>query len=177
MTWIILDIKKGNRKIVYFPSYLFDSIMLNYMQMWPVNRYNGRNTNDVSRHWQLFKVNTSNHLPSDSDAARKIKWSFGRGMPIKAPASSPLGPWKQKQFNSSLMIRVDYTILIYVYVRYIFNGIFNGTENLPFDKEGYFHVLVFYGLFYKRNRKHFYFHGKCFYFLNNISAVKVQLMK
>ena len=29
-------------------------------------------------------------------------------------------------------------------------------ENLRFDKEGYFHVLVFYGLFYKRNRKHFF---------------------
>ena len=24
-----------------------------------------------------------------------------------------------------------------------------------FDKEGYFHVLVFYGLFYKRNKKYF----------------------
>ena len=29
-------------------------------------------------------------------------------------------------------------------------------ENLRFDKEGCFHVLVFYGLFYKRNRKHFF---------------------
>ena len=27
----------------------------------------------------------------------------------------------------------------------------NGLDNLLFDKEGYFHVLVFYGLFYKRN--------------------------
>ena len=27
----------------------------------------------------------------------------------------------------------------------------NFMENLLFDKEGYFHVLVFYGLFYKRN--------------------------
>ena len=34
-------------------------------------------------------------------------------------------------------------------------AILNGTENLRFDKEGYFHVLVFYGLFYERNRKHF----------------------
>ena len=25
-----------------------------------------------------------------------------------------------------------------------------------FGKEGYFHVLLFYGLFYKRNRKHFF---------------------
>ena len=32
--------------------------------------------------------------------------------------------------------------------------ILNSTENLCFDKEGYFHVLVFYGLFYKRNRRH-----------------------
>ena len=29
----------------------------------------------------------------------------------------------------------------------------NSMENLRFDKEGYFHVLVFYGLFYKRNFK------------------------
>ena len=29
-------------------------------------------------------------------------------------------------------------------------------ENLHFDKEGYFHVLVFYGLFYKRNIKYFF---------------------
>ena len=28
-------------------------------------------------------------------------------------------------------------------------AILNGTENLRFDKESYFHVLVFYGLFYK----------------------------
>ena len=34
-------------------------------------------------------------------------------------------------------------------------AILNGTENLRFDKEGYFPVLVFYGLFYKRNRKTF----------------------
>ena len=32
--------------------------------------------------------------------------------------------------------------------------ILNGMENVHFDKEGYFHVLVFYVLFYKRNRKH-----------------------
>ena len=32
----------------------------------------------------------------------------------------------------------------------------NSMENLRFDKEGYFHVLVFYELFYKRNRKHFF---------------------
>ena len=35
------------------------------------------------------------------------------------------------------------------------HAITNSMENLRFDKEGYFHVLVFYGLFYKRNRKHF----------------------
>ena len=35
-------------------------------------------------------------------------------------------------------------------------AILNGTDNLRFDKEGYFHVLVFYGLFYKRNRKQFF---------------------
>ena len=34
-------------------------------------------------------------------------------------------------------------------------AITNSMENLRFDKEDYFHVLVFYGLFYKRNRKHF----------------------
>ena len=34
-------------------------------------------------------------------------------------------------------------------------AITKSMENLRFDKEGYFHVLVFYGLFYKRNRKHF----------------------
>ena len=27
-------------------------------------------------------------------------------------------------------------------------AILNGTENLPFDKEDYFHVLVVYGLFF-----------------------------
>ena len=36
----------------------------------------------------------------------------------------------------------------------IANAITNSMENLRFGKEGYFHVLVFYGLFYKRNRKH-----------------------
>ena len=30
-------------------------------------------------------------------------------------------------------------------------AILNGTENLRFDKEGYFYVLVFYMLFYKTN--------------------------
>ena len=35
-------------------------------------------------------------------------------------------------------------------------AILNSMENLHFDKEGYFHVLVFYGLFYKTNRKHFF---------------------
>ena len=34
-------------------------------------------------------------------------------------------------------------------------AIVNSMENLRFDKEGYFHVLVFNGLFYKRNRKFF----------------------
>ena len=34
-------------------------------------------------------------------------------------------------------------------------AILNSIENLRFDKEGYFHVLVFYALFYKRNTKHF----------------------
>ena len=32
-------------------------------------------------------------------------------------------------------------------------AIMNGMENLRFE-EDYFRVLVFYGLFYKRNRKH-----------------------
>ena len=32
-------------------------------------------------------------------------------------------------------------------------AILNSMENLGFDKEDYLHVLVFYGLFYKRNRK------------------------
>ena len=33
----------------------------------------------------------------------------------------------------------------------------NGTENLRFDKEDYFHDFSFlYQLFYKRNRKHRY---------------------
>ena len=35
-------------------------------------------------------------------------------------------------------------------------AITNIMENLRFDKEDYFHVLVFYGLFYKRNRKSFF---------------------
>ena len=35
-------------------------------------------------------------------------------------------------------------------------AILDSMENLRFDKEGYFHVLVFYGLFYERNRKHFF---------------------
>ena len=30
-------------------------------------------------------------------------------------------------------------------------AILNGMDNLHFDKEGYFHVLVFNGLFYKQN--------------------------
>ena len=34
-------------------------------------------------------------------------------------------------------------------------AIFNSMENLRFDKEDYFQVLDFSGLFYKRNRKHF----------------------
>ena len=36
-------------------------------------------------------------------------------------------------------------------------AILNSMENLRFDKtKGYFYVLVFYGLFYKRNRKRFF---------------------
>ena len=34
-------------------------------------------------------------------------------------------------------------------------AIMNGTDNLRFDKEDYFHVLVFYQLFYKRNLTYF----------------------
>ena len=35
-------------------------------------------------------------------------------------------------------------------------AITNSMENLHFDKEGYFHDLVFYtGYFIKKNRKHF----------------------
>ena len=34
-------------------------------------------------------------------------------------------------------------------------AIMNSMENLRFDKESYFNVLVFYALFDKRNRKHF----------------------
>ena len=33
-------------------------------------------------------------------------------------------------------------------------AIMSSMENLRFDKEDYFHVLVFHGLFYKINRKH-----------------------
>ena len=41
---------------------------------------------------------------------------------------------------------------IYIYaIAYV---ITNSAENLRFDRESYFHVLVFYGLFYKRNWKH-----------------------
>ena len=36
-------------------------------------------------------------------------------------------------------------------------AITNSMENLRFDKEGYFYVLVFYGLFCKRNKKHIAF--------------------
>ena len=35
-------------------------------------------------------------------------------------------------------------------------SIMNSMENLRFDKEDYFHVLVFYALFYKINKKHFF---------------------
>ena len=35
-------------------------------------------------------------------------------------------------------------------------AIMNSMENLYFDKAGYFHVLVFYELFYKGNRKQFF---------------------
>ena len=38
----------------------------------------------------------------------------------------------------------------------IAHAILNGIENLRSDKEGCFHVLVFYWLFYKRNRKLFF---------------------
>ena len=38
-------------------------------------------------------------------------------------------------------------------------AILNGTENLRFGKEDYFHVLVFYGLFYKRTRKRFFLYS------------------
>ena len=34
-------------------------------------------------------------------------------------------------------------------------AITNNMEHVRFDEEDYFHVLVFYGLFYKRNRRHF----------------------
>ena len=34
--------------------------------------------------------------------------------------------------------------------------ILNSIENLPSDKEGYSYILVFYRLFNKRNRKHFF---------------------
>ena len=34
--------------------------------------------------------------------------------------------------------------------------IMDSMENLHFDKEGYFHIFVFYALFYKKNRKHFF---------------------
>ena len=36
-------------------------------------------------------------------------------------------------------------------------AILNSMENLRFDKEGFFHVLIFYGLFYKRNKKTVFF--------------------
>ena len=65
-------------------------------------------------------------------------------------------------------------------------AILNSMENLHFDKEGYFHVLVFYGLFYKTNRNtYFNFsfpqnstrvstnvwkHGNIFYFLIVVSS-------
>ena len=35
-------------------------------------------------------------------------------------------------------------------------AITNSMENLHVDKEGYFNVLVFYGLFYERSRNHLY---------------------
>ena len=38
----------------------------------------------------------------------------------------------------------------------IAHAITNSIENLRFDKEDYFHVLVFYGLFYKKIRKYFF---------------------
>ena len=38
----------------------------------------------------------------------------------------------------------------------LYDAIMNSMENLRFGEEDYFHVLVFlFGLFYKRNRKHF----------------------
>ena len=40
-------------------------------------------------------------------------------------------------------------------------AILNGMENSRFDN-GYFHVLVLYGLFHKRNKKHFF---PCFHTL------------
>ena len=44
-------------------------------------------------------------------------------------------------------------------------AIMNSMENLRFGKEDYFHVLVSYELFYKRNRKHFF---SCFpYVIHN----------
>ena len=56
--------------------------------------------------------------------------------------------WKPDLFYSC-MERSDAIMYAIAY------AILNSMKNLRFDKEGYFHVLVFYGLFYKRNRKHF----------------------
>ena len=47
-----------------------------------------------------------------------------------------------KHGNITLLCTIGYAIM-------------NSMENLRFGKENYFYVLVFYMLFFKRNRKHF----------------------
>ena len=47
----------------------------------------------------------------------------------------------------------------------------NGMDNLRFDKEGYLHVLLFCGLFYKRNRKYQFF--PCFFTCESLSELQI----
>ena len=74
-------------------------------------------------------------------------------------------------FSSYLMNKSQRVTYSYTYAYTLYNihihmenmerftplyAIMNGMENLHFGKEGYFkRVFVFYGLFYKRNTKHF----------------------
>ena len=63
--------------------------------------------------------------------------------------------WKRELWLAKRCVSVSFTPL-YAIAYAIAYFITNSMENLRFDKEGYFHVLVFYGLFYQSNRKHFF---------------------
>ena len=114
---------------------------------------NSQHENKALWPWALTLVFYRATCTVDSPLTSKIVWRYRQIKIIKGPVWANLGG---KELIKKIKNTTHQQFFCMENIHEKVHAITNSMENLRFDTEGHFHrVLLFYGLFYKRNRKHF----------------------